>query len=196
MGAIGVGPDRDAPAAWATVLRLAAGKGVPVVALPKGTRWGSGLLNIDVLGPDGAFRGTDSDENNDSAVLMATVAGVRLLMTGDIQNEAQQQLLDDGADLRADVLEQPHHGSAKILPAFVNAVQPRVSAVGVGRDNDYGQPSPTALAQLAAVGAVVLRTDLQGDAAVCVVDGRLTTVTRGAILPAGSSRGGGRSDGS
>lgn len=196
VGAIGVGPDRDAPAAWATVLRLAADRGAPVVALPKGTRWGSGRLSFEVLGPEGAFHGTDSDENNDSAVLMATVAGVRILMTGDVQNEAQQQLLDDRVDLRADVLEQPHHGSAKVLPAFVLAVHPRVSAVGVGRDNDYGQPSPKALAQLAAIGAVVLRTDLDGDAAVCVVDGQLTTVTRGAVLPAGSSKGTGRSDGS
>ena len=196
VGGIGVGPDRDAPVAWRTVQALAAAAGAPVVDLPGGARWGSGGLAVEVLGPQGAFRGTDSDENNDSVVLMATVSGVRILMTGDVQNEAQQQLLDEHADLRADVLEQPHHGSAKVLPAFVQAVSPRVSAIGVGRDNDYGQPSPKALAQLAALGTVVLRTDLQGDAAVCVVDGRLTTVIRGAVLPAGSSKGGGRSDGS
>ena len=196
VGAVGVGPDRDAPAAWNTVLRLAADKGAPVVGLARGTHWASGRLDLVVLGPDGPFRGTDSDENNDSVVLMATVAGVRILMTGDVQNEAQQQLLDNRVDLRADVLEQPHHGSAKVLPAFVAAVHPRVSVVGVGRDNDYGQPSGKALSQLAAIGTVVLRTDLQGDAAVCVVDGELTTVTRGPALPAGSSKGGGRSDGS
>ena len=196
VGAIGVGPDRDAPAAWRTIVKLAAGREVPVVGLPKATRWGSGALGFEVLGPIGAFRGTDSDENNDSVVLMAHVAGVSILMTGDIQDEAQQQLLDDRMDLRADVLEQPHHGSAKVLPAFVNAVHPKVSAIGVGRDNDYGQPSPKALAQLATLGTTVLRTDLQGDAAVCVVDGTLTTVTRGVGLPAGTtSKGGGRSDG-
>ena len=63
-------------------------------------------------------------------------------------------------------------------------------------DNDYGQPSPKALAQLAALGTTVLRTDLQGDAAVCITDGRLSTATRGASLPAGSSKGGGTADGS
>ena len=99
-------------------------------------------------------------------------------MTGDVQTEAQQQLLDDRVDLHAEVMEQPHHGSAKVLPAFVDAVHPRVSAIGVGRGNDYGQPSPKALAQLSAIGTVVLRTDLQGDVAVAVVDGHLTTVTR------------------
>jgi competence protein ComEC len=190
VGAIGVGPDRDALPAWRKVNELAAGQGVPVVGLPKGTRWASGGLSIEVLGPEGAFRGTDSDENNDSVVLMAHLAGIRILMTGDAQYEAQQQLLDDGVDLRADVLEQPHHGSAKVLPAFVAAVRPKISAIGVGRDNGYGQPSPKALAQLSAIGATVLRTDLQGDAAVCVIDGKLGTATRGAGLPAGSGKGG------
>ncbi len=196
VGAIAVGPDRDSPAAWRAIGTAAADRGVPVVGLPRGTRWGSGGLRLTVLGPEGAFSGTDSDENNDSVVMMAQIAGISILMTGDIQNEAQQQLLDNGVDLRADVLEQPHHGSAKVLPAFVEAVHPRVSEIGVGRDNDYGQPSAKALAQLARIGAVVLRTDLQGDAAVCVVDGELTTVTRGAVLPPGSSKGTGRSDGS
>ncbi len=195
VGAIGVGPDRDGVGAWRTVNELAAARGVPVVGLPKGTRWASGGLTVQVLGPDAAFHGTDSDENNDSVVLLAAVQGMRILMTGDIQNEAQQQLLDDRVDLRAEVFEQPHHGSAKVLPAFVSAVRAKVSVIGVGRDNDYGQPSPKALAQLAAIGSRVLRTDLDGDAAVCVTDGQLSTVTRGASLPAGSSKGTGTSDG-
>ena len=152
-------------------------------------------LTFAVLGPRGAFRGTDSDENNDSVVLMARIAGIRILMTGDVQNEAQQELLNDGVDLQADVLEQPHHGSAKILPDFVAAVDPEVSVIGVGLNNDYGQPSQKALNQLTALGTLVLRTDLQGDSAVCVIDGRLSTVTRGAGLPPGSGKGGGRADG-
>ena len=196
VGAVGVGVDRDAPAAWRTVNRLAAARGVPVVSLPKGTQWGSGRLRFTVLGPDGAFRGTDSDENNDSVVLLAQIDGIRILMTGDIQNEAQQQLLNDRVGLRADVLEQPHHGSAKVLPAFVSEVRPAVSVIGVGRDNDYGQPSPKALAQLTTGGTTVLRTDLDGDSAVCLVNGRLSTVFRGATLAPGSSKGTGTSDGS
>lgn len=196
VGAIAVGPDREAPTAWRKVLQLAAAHGAPVVALPRGTRWGSGQLSLEVLGPTGPFHGTDSDENNDSVVFMAHISGVRILMTGDIQIEAQQQLLDDGVDLAADVLEQPHHGSAKVLPAFVAAVHPAVSVIGVGLGNDYGQPSPKALAQLTKFGTTVLRTDLQGDSTVCVTNGKLSTVTRGASLPSGSSANGGKNDGS
>ena len=196
VGAIGVGPDRDAPAAWRAILSLAAAHRAPVVGLPPGTAWKSGQLSFQVLGPEGAFHGTDSDENNDSVVLMARNSGIRILMTGDVQNEAQQQLLNRGVDLRADVMEQPHHGSAKVLQSFVNAVHPLVSVIGVGLGNDYGQPSPKALAELAPLGTTVLRTDLQGDSAVCLTNGHLTTVIRGASLPPGSSKGTGTADGS
>ena len=182
VGAIGVGPDRDPAAAWIAVNEQARQAGVPVIELPPGTSWASGRLRVTVLGPSAAFHGTDSDPNNDSVTMLATIDGQRILMTGDIETEAQQKLLDAGADLRADVLEQPHHGSAKILPAFTQAVSPSVSLIGVGLDNDYGQPNRKALEQLSAIGATVLRTDTQGDAAVCLIDGRLQVATRGAAL--------------
>lgn len=192
VGAVGVGPDRTTPA-WTALTGTAAGAGVPVVDLSAGTRWSSGDLTLEVLGPGGAFTGTNSDENNDSVVVRGTVHGVRILMTGDIEPPAQQQLLDTGVDLRADVLEQPHHGTAKFLPAFMSAVAPRVDLIGVGRGNSYGMPTPTALGEIERVGAVVLRTDLDGDASVALVDGRLVTAVRGPVLPAvrGGPGGGG-----
>jgi competence protein ComEC len=60
------------------------------------------------------------------------------------------------------VLKAPHHGSARLLPAFVQAVDPEWVAVSVGR-NGFGHPSLTALAMFDHVGATVLRTDRAGD---------------------------------
>ena len=37
---------------------------------------------------------------------------MRILLPGDAEVEAQQAMLAAGADLRADVLKVPHHGSA------------------------------------------------------------------------------------
>ncbi|GGL84727.1 ComEC/Rec2 family competence protein [Nakamurella endophytica] len=183
VGAIGVGPDRSSASAWSTLTGAAAARGAPVLDLRPGVRWSSGALTLEVLGPAAAFHGTDSDPNNDSVVLRATLRGVRILMTGDIEREAQQALLDRRTDLRADVLEQPHHGSARFLPAFAAAVSARVSVIGVGSGNSYGQPSPSALATLAAAGTAVLRTDLQGDVAVTLSEGVLATAARGAGSP-------------
>ena len=93
-------------------------------------------------------------------------------MTGDVETEAQQSMLTARIDLHADILKVPHHGSAKDLPAFLTAVSPKVAVIGVGRDNDYGHPSPRTLAELQKVGAAtILRTDTDGDVLVCLIDG-------------------------
>ena len=184
VGTVGVGPDRSSATAWATLTRLAASRGSPVVALTPGVQWASGALSMIVLAPSHAFTGTDSDPNNDSVAALFTIHGIRILATGDMEQAAQQELLSRGGDLHADVLEEPHHGSAKVLPAFMAAVAPRVSLIGVGNGNDYGMPSPTALSLLAGQGTTVLRTDTQGDVAVALVDGQLLTVARGPTLPA------------
>ena len=45
-----------------------------------------------------------------------------------------------------------------------------MALIGVGADNTFGHPSPSALTLLAETGAVVLRTDQDGDIAVTVDD--------------------------
>ena len=183
VGAIAVGPGREPSGEWAAVTRSAAERGIAVVQPPVGFRWAIGDLALTVLGPSKTFHGTDSDPNNDSVVIMAEHSGERLLMTGDIEPEAQQSLLNSGVDLAADILKVPHHGSAKILDRFLVAVSPAVAVIGVGAGNDYGHPSPRLLDALARHGVgTVLRTDQQGDVEVGLVDGRLTGVERGTAL--------------
>jgi competence protein ComEC len=68
------------------------------------------------------------------------------------------------------VLKVPHHGSAYQAPELLRALRPRVALVSVGAGNDYGHPAPGTLRALVAAGAVVGRTDRDGDLAV-VADG-------------------------
>ncbi|MER6595286.1 competence protein ComEC, partial [Micromonospora purpureochromogenes] len=150
-------------------------------AAAAGWSYRAGGVELVALGPPYPLHGTRSDPNNNSLVLRATVAGVRILLAGDAETEEQRALLDrvppDG--LRAEVLKVAHHGSAYQDPAFLDAVRPAVAVVEVGVDNDYGHPSPTILARLTRGGVRVLRTDTDGD--VAVVTGRqgLAVVTRG-----------------
>jgi competence protein ComEC len=185
VGAIAVGPGRDPVGAWAGVSRQAAGRQIPLVEFNPGIHWESGQLGLTVLGPKKEFRGTDSDPNNDSLVVMAEREGERILLSGDIEIEAQQALLNAKLDLDADVLKVPHHGSAKLLDRFVEAVSPRVAVIGVGVNNDYGHPSSRALDLLRQDGVeTVLRTDQQGDVSIGLVEGQLTTAERGATTVA------------
>jgi competence protein ComEC len=111
-------------------------------------------------------------------VLKVHTADHSLLQTGDVEVEAQAALVRAGVDLRAEVIKVPHHGSPYQDPDFLRAVHASVAVVSVGRDNDYGHPSALLLAEMAREGARTLRTDLDGDVAVCERDGHLAVVAR------------------
>ena len=116
--------------------------------------------------------------NNASVVIRATVGDLRLLLAGDIETEAQDAILASGADVSAEVLKFPHHGSGRQSPAFLAAVGARLATISVGADNDYGHPADSALRLLRDGRADWRRTDLDGDIAVVVRDGHLVVVTR------------------
>lgn len=133
-----------------------------------------------------ARHGTDSDPNNSSVVLRLRTHGITVLFAGDLEGDAQRQLLERGVDLRADVLKVPHHGSRKQDPDFLDAVHARVALTPVGAGNPYGHPAASTLARLERDGARTYRSDRDGDVAVVVRDGRVSSVARhGQGVPAG-----------
>ena len=129
--------------------------------------------------PDGS--GGDPSEsapNNASVVHVAEVAGVRILLTGDVEPSVQASLARDLAGLQVDVLKVPHHGSRHQDLDWLTSLGARVALVSVGEGNDYGHPAPDLLVALTAAGAGVWRTDLAGDVVVVVRDGEVGVVTR------------------
>jgi competence protein ComEC len=146
---------------------------------PVGQSTQVGRVRLDYLAPFAAFRGTRSDPNNSSVIIRATIQGRRILLPGDAEVEAQQSLLASGADLRADILKVPHHGSAYSDPAFLAGVHAELAVISVGVHNDYGLPSPWLLAELSRIGLPVRRTDRDGDVAVVSCGGSLSVVLHG-----------------
>ena len=122
--------------------------------------------------------GESSKENDSSLVIMVEVAGLRLLLTGDVEPPGQQAILNTAADLRADVLKIPHHGSARQDPEFIAAAQARVAIASAGIDNDYGHPAPRTVQLVRSLGMTLLRTDQNGSVAIRLADDRLAAVTQ------------------
>jgi competence protein ComEC len=139
----------------------AANAHVPVGVLNAGQHWSAGGVMFDVIGPAPVLHGTDSDPNNDSLVLLAVAAGLRILLTGDVEPEAQANLLAHGVPM-ADVFKVPHHGSAHQDDAFLGASGARIALTSVGRDNPYGHPAPETLAVIRRDGMLPMRTDVDG----------------------------------
>lgn len=168
VGAVEVGPLKEPADEWERVQHWTAGSGVPIVEAQVGERGTAGAAEWEVLGPSRVLHGTDSDPNNASLVLALRAGSISVLLTGDVEDVSQSQLLRSvgTAPIEADVLKVPHHGSAKQDPAFLDQVRARITITSVGLGNPYGHPSPMTLARVARSGGAVLRTDLDGSVAV------------------------------
>ncbi|MBM7519714.1 ComEC/Rec2 family competence protein [Nocardioides nitrophenolicus] len=178
VGAIETTAVADPPGGVDLVRRAGAAEGVPVSTAAFGLARRIGAATVQVLHPDppgsdGGARagpGDGSTANDASVVLLVEVAGLRLLLTGDLEPPGQAQVAALVGELDIDVLKVPHHGSAHQDLAWLTGLRPELALVSVGADNDYGHPSPEVVRALTAAGARVLRTDRDGDIAV-VVDG-------------------------
>jgi competence protein ComEC len=119
VSAVALGPGRSPLWAFGQVLRTAAVARVPVVALTAGERLSWPGLGLDVLAPlrdpppiEHHHAEVDGPTvNNTSVVLRATTSAGRVLLTGDVELDAQADLLANRTDLHAEVLKVPHHGS-------------------------------------------------------------------------------------
>jgi competence protein ComEC len=116
--------------------------------------------------------------NNNSLVLRIDHQQLRLLLTGDIEGEAEASLLDAGVTLEADLLKVPHHGSrGSSSPSFIREVRPRWAVIQAGERNPFGHPHRETLARYAAQGVQVFRTDRDGAITFALRDGAVTSRT-------------------
>lgn len=167
------------PADQATNVReLVAEYGVPSTTVRAGDLRAIGSVTWQVLWPRRIIQ-AGSVPNNASTVLLMQAHGIRILLPGDIEPEAQAALMAGSAALGVDVVKVPHHGSRYQDPRFPDWSGGRIALISVGLGNDYGHPAPQTVQQWQQHGALVGRTDLDGDLAVVQRGVDLGMVTRG-----------------
>lgn len=143
----------------AILLSAAQERRTPVRLLRGGESVSLGGITAEVLLPRRAYR--RSPENNNSVVLSVAIGRRRLLLTGDIERDAERDLA--GRVGRADVLKVPHHGSrTSASPPLLDAIRPRIGLISCGRNNFFGHPHPAVLGELRKRSIRVWRTDLNG----------------------------------
>lgn len=147
--------------------KYAEDKGGGIVIPSVGATYPLGSANMEILGIN-----SDSDTNNTSIVLMITYGETKFLFTGDAEREAEQTILQSGADLAATVLKVGHHGSdTSTTYPFLREIMPKYAVISVGTGNSYGHPTDNTLSRLRDAEVTVYRTDLQGDI-LCTSDGK------------------------
>ena len=124
------------------------------VGTPEPGAYRVGSIGLHVLGPRRRY----ASPNDQSIVMVATVGGTRVLLSGDIERIAQSELPAPAVD----ILKVPHQGAATSDPRWLAATGASTAVVSVG-PNRFGHPSEPLLAELEKAGMVVRRTDLEGD---------------------------------
>ena len=122
---------------------------------------------IDVIWPlKGHPADNDIDDPNEkNDVYIINYRGVRIMVTGDLLEEDEKEILDhySPADLHCDILKVAHHGSkSSSSEEFLDAVDPSIAVIQAGRNNIYGHPHDQTLMRLEERDINVYRTDLNG----------------------------------
>ncbi len=104
-----------------------------------------------------------NDINDTSIVTRITYGETSFIFTGDAEREAEQDILNAGTDISADVLKVGHHGSENSTTyPFLREIMPEIAVISVGENNKYGHPTEEALSRLRDADVTVYRTDMQG----------------------------------
>ena len=135
-------------------------------------------VSFTCIWPSELILGQGSDANNASVALAVEVAGVAILLAGDIEPPAQDKIVRDLPEIDFDVIKVAHHGSRYQSSDFASWANAEVAFISVGKDNDYGHPAPETISLYELTGSQVFRTDLGGDLAVSIQDSQIRVATR------------------
>jgi competence protein ComEC len=111
-----------------------------------GQQWRWDGVDFRILHPAAADYESAGKPNAMSCVLRISNGAQTALLAGDIELAQESRLVRDAADIRADVLLVPHHGSkTSSSAAFLDTVKPSIALVQAGYRNRFGHPAAPVL---------------------------------------------------
>jgi competence protein ComEC len=152
------------------LLQVARRRGVRLLLpgrhLPRQVLHGGARFEFLAPGSSGPTRAPLERSTNDGSLVVRVslaAGGPRLLLTGDIERLAEQDLARGAASVSADVLKVPHHGSrTSSTEALLARVAPRLAVVSCGRGNRFGFPHAEVAERYRHAGIPLLGTHTDG----------------------------------
>ncbi len=157
---------------YLSVIEAVDAYGVEVVYADEGDVYRFGELTLEVLHPKyGEYR---EDINDLSISLSISCGGFGAIACGDITYEVEEELLEEGHNLKGDIFIANHHGSAlSNSEEFIAAVSPDYVIFSCGENNSYGHPHNSVLRLLERMGIDYYRTDRNGTVVISWIDGNI-----------------------
>lgn len=118
-------------------------------------------LSMNVLAPHENISGTNL--NNYSIANRLIYGETTFLFTGDAEKKSEENMVESGHRLKADVLKIGHHGGdTSSIESFLKKVDADYGVISAGLDNQYGHPHQNVLDRLEKQGVSIFRTDQDG----------------------------------
>jgi competence protein ComEC len=126
-----------------------------------GQNWHWDGVDFEILSPP---KKAKLSGNDSSCVLKITQGANSILLTGDIQRNSEEWLVESqGVNLNSDVLVVPHHGSStSSTSALINSISPKYALFATGYRNRFRFPNKKVVARYAKIGAKMLNTQEEG----------------------------------
>ena len=148
-------------ATYRDVIKAMDYKGYEITSPEVGNSYKLGDAEFTIIAPNKEDYG--DGENNYSVGIILEHGSSKFVFTGDAEEEAEADILDNGIDISADVLKVAHHGSrTSSTEEFIRAVNPEYAVISCGENNEYGHPHAATLNTLRSMGVKLFRTDEQG----------------------------------
>ena len=127
---------------------------------------------MTILGP---ISEPDDNLNNYSTVMMVSFGEIDTLFTGDAETEVEEELLESGLDLDAEILKVGHHGSdTSSSEEFLNAVTPDYALISCKIGNKYEHPVESTMDKFEQRNIEIYRTDEMGTVVLTIEDNNVT----------------------
>lgn len=143
------------------LLSEAAKQRVPVKEKMQGTGWQDGEMSFHYLWP----QDIDYEGNDDSIVLYMQQKSFRALLTGDLEENGEQQLIKLYGNQLANMtlLKAGHHGSkTSSIEQFVELLKPELTIFSAGLNNRYRHPHDVVVDRFTSRGLPTLTTGTDG----------------------------------
>jgi competence protein ComEC len=152
-------PDVTKDQAYKEMEKLAQKNHVPVAYLARGSKISGQDWSMECLHPKPDDK---LEKNAASLVFRLEVGQFSALLTGDLEKEGEELLVQEGVE-PADVLKAGHHGSRNGTgEALLRQLKPGIAVVSAGKNNRYGHPHRETIERLKASECRIYETSKQG----------------------------------
>ena len=102
--------------------------------------------------------------NNNSLVILLEIKKTKFLLTGDIEEQREEELINNKLIRNIDYLKVAHHGSKTSSNInLLKVINPKIAIISCGKNNMYKHPHPDVVNRLKELEIKIYQTNVDGN---------------------------------